>query len=188
MMGGLDGARRLMEQDVSKPKNVSATLARFGSYFRHHWAGFGLALLLIIGTTWTQVTAPDIIGQAVDCYLFPQPASCWYATVAPDASIAERGAGLLRIVGVLVALFVAGSVMNGIAFYAMSRAGQLVLRQMRADLFDQIHRLSLGFYARNEAGNIMSRLTSDTDTIQQAFGFALLNVLGGVLLIGWIML
>ncbi len=32
----------------------------------------------------------------------------------------------------------------------------------------------------------MSRITNDTETIQQAFGFALVNVLSGVLLIVWI--
>jgi ATP-binding cassette subfamily B protein len=59
---------------------------------------------------------------------------------------------------------------------------------MREDLFRHIHRLSLGYYAENEAGNIMSRVTSDTDTIQQAFSFALLSVLSGFLLIIWIMI
>jgi ATP-binding cassette subfamily B protein len=88
----------------------------------------------------------------------------------------------------LTALFVAGSVLNGLAFYAMSWTGQNVLRNIRRDLFRHLQRLSLGYYAENEAGNIMSRVTSDTDTIQQAFSFALLNVIGGVLLIVWIMI
>ncbi|HEY1012268.1 MAG TPA: ABC transporter ATP-binding protein, partial [Herpetosiphonaceae bacterium] len=188
MMGGLDGARRLMEQEVSKPKNIGATLGRFGSYFRQYWIGIVIALALIVGSTWTQVKAPEIIGQAVDCYLFPQAGGCTYATVNLEATIAERASGLLGIVGLLVALFVAGSIMSGAAFYAMGWSGQHVLRSMRRDLFAQVQRLSLGYYAKNEAGNIMSRITSDTDTIQQAFGFALMNVLSGVLLIVWIMI
>ncbi len=70
----------------------------------------------------------------------------------------------------------------------MNWSGQHALLGIRADLFRQIHRLSLGYYAKNEAGNIMSRVTSDTDTIQQALGFALLNVLSGALLMVWIVL
>ena len=58
----------------------------------------------------------------------------------------------------------------------------------KKDLFDQIHRLSLGYYAEHEAGNVMSRLTNDTDTIQQALGFALLQVVSGALLIVWIVI
>lgn len=188
MMGGLDGARRMMERDVLKPKNIGATLKRFGYYFSRHWPGMLLAIVMVVTATWTQVKTPEVIGQAVDCYLLPRPDACTFATIDPNATIAARTSGLLSLVGVLLALFVAGSVLNGVAFYAMNWSGQRVLRLIREDLFAQIHRLSLGYYARNEAGNIMSRMTSDTDTIQQALGFALLNVMGGALLIVWIVI
>lgn len=187
MMGGLGGPRQLMEQETSKPQNIGATLARFGSYFRQYWVGFTLALLMIIVGTWAQVKSPELIGQAVDCYLLPNPANCTYATITANADTSSRLDGLTGLVLLLVALFVGGSILNGLAFYAMNWSGQRALRLIREDLFAQIHRLSLGFYARNKAGNIMSRITSDTDTIQQAMGFALLNVLSGFLLVGWIM-
>jgi ATP-binding cassette subfamily B protein len=189
MMGGLDGQRRMMEREAIKPKDLGATLARFWAYFRRYWVGLALALLLIVGATWTQVLAPDLIGQAVDCYLFPQPnnpGACWYTAVDPQATVEVRLAGLGGLVLLLVGMFVAGSVLSGLAFYAMNWSGQHVLRRIREDLFEQIHRLSLGYYSRNEAGNVMSRITSDTDTIQQALGFALMNVLSGVLLMVWV--
>jgi len=189
MMGGLDGQRRMMEREAIKPKDLGATLARFWAYFRRYWVGLALALLLIVAATWTQVFAPDLIGQAVDCYLFPQannPAACWYTAVDPQATVEVRLAGLGGLVLLLVGMFVAGSVLSGLAFYAMNWSGQHALRRIREDLFEQIHRLSLGYYGRNEAGNVMSRITSDTDTIQQALGFALMNVLSGVLLMVWV--
>jgi ABC-type multidrug transport system fused ATPase/permease subunit len=188
MMGGLDGPRRLMDREVLKPKNLGATLARFGSYFGKYWVGMALALLMVVGAIWTQVAAPELIGQAVDCYLAPQSgaANCWYTTADPNSTAEVRIAGLAGLVGLLAALFVAGSLLNGMAFYAMNWSGQHALRRIREDLFDQTHRLSLGYYAEHEAGNIMSRITSDTDTIQQAMSFALINVVSGVLLIVWI--
>src|SRR4051794_17303869 len=173
MMGGLDGARRLMEREVTKPKNVGATLARFGQYFRKYWFGATLSLAMVIAATYTQVTAPELIGQSVDCYFFPRADACWYTTVDPAASADTRIAGLLSLVGILVALFLVGSILQGMAFYAMNWSGQHVLRRIREDLFNQIHRLSLSYYAENEAGNVMSRITNDTDTIQQVLGFAL---------------
>ena len=186
MMGGLGGPRGLMEQDTSKPQKTGATLARFWHYFRRYWIGLALALVMIVGGTWAQVTAPELIGQAVDCYLFPNAEACWYAAVTPTTALEARLSGLAGLVGLLVALFVVGALLQGLSFYAMNWSGQRALRAIREDLFRQIHRLSLGFYTRNEAGNVMSRVTSDTDTIQQALGFALLNVFSGSLLIGWI--
>lgn len=39
MMGGPGGPGRLLNTEVSKPKNTGATLARFGSYFGRYWLG-----------------------------------------------------------------------------------------------------------------------------------------------------
>ena len=71
-------------------------------------------------------------------------------------------------------------------FFLMTWVGNHVLRNLREEVFRHIHRLSLGYYAKNEAGDIMSRITNDMDTLQQAMNFALLQVLSGVLLIVWI--
>ncbi len=196
----LDGGRRLLETEANKARNVGATLARFGKYFARYWYGVVVAFTLITIGVWTQVMIPDLSGQAVDCYLFPSSpgSNCWYVT-APDG-VADKNEWLSsltteeRIVGLggmalaLTALFVGGAALNGIAFYAMSRTGQNVLKQLRQDLFQHLQRLSLGFYNENEAGNLMSRITNDTDTIQQVFGFGLLQVVSGALLMIWVVI
>ncbi len=186
MMGGLDGQRRFLEREAAKPTNTGATLARFWRYLRRYWFGAILAIAFILLSTWTQVLAPDIIGQAVDCYLFPNPETCWYATVDLSTTNEQKLAGLGSLVLLLVVLFIAGALLQGMAFYAMNWSGQRALLRIREDLFEQIHRLSIGFYTRNEAGNVMSRITSDTDTIQQVLGFALINVVSGVVLMVWV--
>jgi ATP-binding cassette subfamily B protein len=68
----------------------------------------------------------------------------------------------------------------------MSWSGQQVLREMRIDVFKQLHRLSLGFYSRRDAGDLMTRITTDAEAIQQALGFAFVNVFSGILLLLWI--
>jgi ATP-binding cassette subfamily B protein len=186
-MMGLDGGRRLLEQGSSKPTNLGTTIARFGRYFAKYWYGIAAAFLLIVVATWTQVTAPEIIGQAVDCYLFPSPGSvCWFAEVDPAATVDQKLAGLGVMALALAGLFILGAIVSGLGFFAMRWTGEQVLRKIRRDLFRKLQSLSIGFYSENEAGDLMSRMTSDTDAIQQAFGFALMNVFSGVLLIVWI--
>src|SRR3990170_4196488 len=82
MMGG-HGPRAMMERETSKPKNVGETLKRFGSYFRPFWPVLLLAVALVVISTWTQVTAPDLLGQAVDCYLSPTQASSGFSNFPP---------------------------------------------------------------------------------------------------------
>jgi ATP-binding cassette subfamily B protein len=199
-----------MEREVSKPKNPGETLRRFASYFGPYGLVLLLAAGLVILSTWTQVTAPELIGQAVDCYLVPAvsaggvgfpgaaPAqsgaegaqgssSCWYDPSASALmSNEERIAGLGSIVLRLVGLFVLGSVATGLTFYSMTWAGNHVLKQIRVEVFRHLHRLSLGYHTENEAGNLMSRITNDTETIQQAVSFALVQVASGLLLMTWI--
>ncbi len=113
--------------------------------------------------------------------------NCWWAAdLAPDADNDALISGLLRLVLVVVALYVGTSIFSGLQFFLMTWAGNHVLRNLREEVFRHIHRLSLGYYSKNEAGDIMSRITNDMDTLQQAMNFALLQVLGGVLLIVWI--
>lgn len=178
--------RRIFEGENRKATNVSATIRRFGVYFRPYWIMLIAVLIFILVSAWATVLGPELIGQAVDCYLFPnpqQPDACWYTEAALDAPTAERMAGLGGLALVLLGLFLLDSLMVGFSFYAMRWTSQNVLRVLRNDLFRQVHRLSLSFYSRNEAGDVMSRVTNDMDTIQQMFNFALLNVVRGALLI-----
>ena len=207
MFGGGRGPHGLMEREVSKPKNVSETLRRLGWYFKPFWPVLLLSAVLIVVSTWAQVTSPELLGQAVDCYLSPtqttssfgnipgaaapttQPttSTCWYDPAATgDLSNDARLAGLGGIVLRLLGLYALGAVATGLTFYSMSWSGQHVLKDLRVAIFKHLHRLTLGYYAENEAGNLMSRITNDSDTIQQAISFALVNVISGALLLVWI--
>ncbi|HEX9115700.1 MAG TPA: ABC transporter ATP-binding protein, partial [Anaerolineae bacterium] len=161
-----------------------------------------LVLALMIGATYVQVLSPRLIGQSVDCYLTPgavsqlgvpagqasQAAStnCWFGPLPSTAVAADYIRGLGTLILLLIGLFAAGAVANGLMFYTMTWAGQHVLRNLRVQVFEHLHRLSVGYYAENDAGAVMSRVTNDMDTIQQAVSFVLVNVLSGSLLILWI--
>ncbi len=101
-------------------------------------------------------------------------------------SQADRIAGLARMVVLIIILFLMGSAFTGLTFYSMSWVGQHVLRTLRTELFEHLHNLQLSYYADHEAGDLMSRITNDMDTIQQVVSFALVSVASGILLLAWI--
>ncbi|HEX2990307.1 MAG TPA: ABC transporter ATP-binding protein, partial [Anaerolineales bacterium] len=98
----------------------------------------------------------------------------------------QRIDGLFRLILVVVALYVLGAILTGITFFFMSWTGQHVLRELRLDVFQHLHELSLSYYSDHEAGDLMSRITNDTSAIEQAVSFALINVLSGILLLVWV--
>ncbi len=200
----MGGREALLQREASKPKSLGATLLRFWFYFRKYWYVLLAVAALVVISTYFQVLIPELTGQAVNCYLAPatqkaissqvapgfqvQPAGagCWYTTVNPEWSTGDYIAGLGGLVLLSVSLFAGTSFFTGLMFYLMTYAGQNVLRQMRVDVFQHIHRLSLGYYTRHEAGDVMSRITNDADAIQQAVSFPLVSVVQGSLLIVWI--
>jgi ATP-binding cassette subfamily B multidrug efflux pump len=177
MMGGPGGPGRMLSEDVQKPKDVATTLRRFWTYFQPWWYAVALTVVMIVVSTLMQVATAPLTGQVVDCYLLPRADTCWYEPIVAGTMFSGLG-GLVLLV---ILFFIVGALLQGLAFFSMNWAGQRALRRIREDTFAQIHRLSLGYYARNEAGNVMSRITSDTDTIQQALGFALLSLVSGLL-------
>ena len=107
-----------------------------------------------------------------------------YEAAQPATATGEqRIAGLLRLILVMIVLFLLGSILTGTTFFTMAWTGQHVLRVMRVEVFEQLHRLSLSYYSEHEAGDLMSRITNDTSAIEQAFSFALVNVFSGILLL-----
>jgi ATP-binding cassette, subfamily B, multidrug efflux pump len=198
------GHRGILDQEILKPRSVGATVRRLGRYFRPFWAVLLLVLLLMGANAWVQVITPELIGQAVDCYLAPAIAgapaegdqsrvqivqgaqqNCWF-DATPGTTNAAMLQGLLRLVLLLVGIFALGAITGGLMFFLMSWAGQHVLRRLQVDVFSRLQALSLGFYSRHESGDLMSRITNDTSTLQQAMGFALIQVMSGALLIVWI--
>ena len=192
MMGNRDW---VFQQEARKPSAVAETLARFWSYFRQYSLVLVLEGILVIASTYLQVIIPNLIGQAVDCYLAPatqanaadtSQSHCWFATLPANATTADYLSGLAGLVFLIVVIFIVSSLLTGLLFYLMTFMGQHVLRSLREQVFAHIHRLSLGYYTKHEAGDVMSRITSDADTVQQAIGFPLVGVVQGVLLIVWI--
>ncbi len=192
-MGMMMDQSRLFGGAVSKPKNIFATLAQLATYFRPYWLLMLMVAVLLLGSTWAQVTQPDLTQAAVDCYLSPTKA-CTYAAIPENTkdmvamSFDDKVAGLAGIVLRVLALYIGAAIAGGIAFYLFSWTGAHVIRQLREQIIRRIHTLSLGYYAENEAGNIMSRVTSDIDTINQAMSFALISVVGGAILVVWIVI
>ena len=63
----------------------------------------------------------------------------------------------------------------------LSYAGQSILLRMRVEMFDQLQRLSMSFFDRNQVGKLMSRLQSDVQQLQQLLTTGVLNLLTNIL-------
>jgi ATP-binding cassette subfamily B protein len=101
-----------------------------------------------------------------------------------DHGIGPRNGRLLdRVVAVYVVVAMLGYLASRFQIVFVSRAGEGLLRDLRRRVFDHLLRLSMPFYDRQKAGVIVSRMTSDVDSLQELVQIGLLQLVQSVLLI-----
>ncbi len=108
---------------------------------------------------------------------------CWTATVvagpllirwAVDGGIRGDQPGVLAaaVIGYLLAACTGYWLYRG-SIVAVAEVGQSFLRDLRVRTFDRLVEQSLGFYDRNKAGVLISRMTSDIDSLGELAQFGL---------------
>jgi len=109
-----------------------------------------LAIVSLLAATATALVPPLLAKYAVDDGIFERDlhALTWIV-------IAFVGAGLANLVT------------SAAQTYFTGWTGERILADLRNKLFRHLQRLSLGYYERNRAGVIISRLTNDVDALDQ---------------------
>jgi ABC-type multidrug transport system fused ATPase/permease subunit len=123
------------------------TLARFAARYKLRTA---LSIVALLAATVTALAPPLLAKYAVDDGI--------------------RHNDMAKLVLIVAAFLVAGLLNWGMSYvqtYLTGWVGERILADLRTDLFQHLQRLSLGFYERNRAGVIISRLTNDVEAIDQ---------------------
>jgi ABC-type multidrug transport system fused ATPase/permease subunit len=109
----------------------------------------------------------------------------YLAKLAVDDGIRGRDLELLTL---LIVLFLAAGVANLVTgaaqTYFTGWTGERILADLRNKLFRHLQRLSLGYYERNRAGVIVSRLTNDVDALDQLVTDGVTSLVQNTLLLG----
>jgi ATP-binding cassette, subfamily B, bacterial len=101
-----------------------------------------------------------------------------------DHGINEGDAGALNaaVIGYVVVAVLA-YITNRIQISLISRVGEDFLRRLRIRVFDHLQRLSMPFYDRSKAGVLVSRMTSDVDSLAELIQLGLAMFVSNALLL-----
>lgn len=158
--GSVDPDDRL---DAAEARRVMRRAARLLRPYRRDVA---LACVLIVAWTASTLAGPFLVRYGID-----------QGISAGDA------AALNRAVFGFVAVAVASYVVYRSLILVLSRVGEGYLRDLRVRVFDQLLRLSMPFYDRSKAGVLVSRMTSDVDSMSELVQMGLLMFLANSLLL-----
>jgi len=145
-----------MRGDGRMAKDPKKTLFRLLSYLKHHIFTLMIVLGCIIMGAYATTTGSTALGKIVDQYILPMVA-------AGSTDFSGLASFLLRI----ACIFVLGIVASFLQSYLMVGVTQGIQKTIRDEMFAKMQTLPIRYFDRNTAGNIMSRYTSDIDTLRQ---------------------
>ena len=171
------GHHRGLAREKESAKDSIAVLRRLLTYFAPYVGLLAIVGALLVINAVFEVAGPYLVEVAIDQFIVPSGASPpgWLGSLVPEG-IPQTG-GLARVMLILLGTYVLRWFSMGGQAYLMSVMGQKVLFQMRTQILERIHGLSLKFFDEHEAGDLMSRLVNDTQVINQVFTMGIVRLL-----------
>ena len=151
-----------MRGDGRKASNPKKTLLRLLSYLKKYTPTLVLVLVCILLASVAQAQGSRALGPLVDDYILPM--------VEQGSTDFSPLFGYLAKLACIFGLGILGSFLYN---YLMVGVTQGVQKTIRDDLFTKMQRLPLRYFDSHPAGDIMSRYTSDIDTLRQVLSQSL---------------
>ncbi len=153
------------EEDVRSRKIPDRVLiARLLEYLLKYKRRFITTVVAVITVSLTGLLPPYFLKVAVDNYV-------------ANSDLA----GLTTVSILLVGVYLVNWISDYQRTYQMSWMGQNMVNELREQLFSHLQELSFSFYDQSEAGEIISRVTNDTDTLSQIFVQGVVTLISDVL-------
>ncbi|MFD3445635.1 ABC transporter ATP-binding protein [Microbacteriaceae bacterium 4G12] len=129
-------------------------LKRLLSYMRPYKGLFAVAFLFLIGTTATEMAGPFLIKVFIDEHLVPR-------------NFNQKAILILFVAYVVIHILkVFFSYLNLLYFQNIAFK---IVQNIRVQVYESVQRLALSFFDRTPIGTIVSRITNDTEAIQDFF-------------------
>jgi len=147
------------------------TLRRLGDYLKPYRKQLITVTILVIIGTLLSLVAPVLLGQAIDKYI-----------VSDDVD------GLIRLVLVMLGAYLLLGVITAIHGIIMISVGQHFVADIRASLFSHFQDLSMDYHDSHRVGDLMSRVSNDSESINQVLSNGLIEFTTNILSLGGIMI
>lgn len=84
--------------------------------------------------------------------------------------------GILYAAGLYLLMLLAGFVLNAVDTWMLQKMGQSIIYRMREEVFSHIHSLSLNFFNNTQVGKLVTRVSNDTEAVNELFSTILVKL------------
>lgn len=168
----MSGPVDLHEEEALGKAYDARLMRRLLQYLKPYWWLVGLAVLILAAASALEVVGPYLTKIALDDAI-PPP-------------------GDRRLLGMLALAFLAAMVVEFGLLYSQriltAWLGQRIMYDLRKQIFRKLQSLDLRFYDKNPVGRLITRITTDVETLNELFASGLVTVFGDIFTLVFIVL
>lgn len=148
---------------VERAQNTRRTVARLWGYLRRQRGALILTGVMVACTALLDLAGPMLLGLAIDRHIMPRNLQ-----------------GLPAFLLLMLAVYATSAGLGLLQNWVMAGAAQRTIRDLRADLFSRLQKLPLRFFDQRLQGDLLARLTSDVESVNQALSSGVTQLVSGV--------
>lgn len=148
-----------------KPRDARGTMLRILQYIMRYRFFVLLMLVCTFASNIGNLLGPSFAGLAINAAV--DQGQVDFATVAHYAKL-------------MLAAYLISNLMSFLVNQGMMRLGRRIANRMRKDVFNKLMALPVGYFDRNQAGDIISRVSYDIDVVTTSLSADLVQVLTSV--------
>jgi ATP-binding cassette subfamily B multidrug efflux pump len=176
------------EEEVLGKAYDSRLMKRLLQYLRPYKWQTTIALGSILLKVGADVLGPYLTKVVIDRYLAPVPGG---RTILDPFLSSRALVGIAQIAAIGVGLLILSFLLDYLQIYFMQWAGQMVMFDLRSQIFRHLQRMHIGFYDKNPVGRLVTRTTSDVDALNEMFTSGVVSIFEDVFVLAgivWFML
>ena len=164
------------ETSASTNASVKSNWLQMVELLRPHWKAMSLALIAVLGESITDLLDPWPLKIVVDNLLQSKPLPPWLTGIV--SQLGQNKLAVLNFAVLAVAVIaIVGAISSYTEKYLTTSVGQWVMHDLRRTLYQHIHHLSLAEHDEKRTGDLIRRVTSDIEAVQDFVTSALLGML-----------
>ena len=165
------------KQSAAKAKNFKSAWGKLLKFCKPYYFWVFIAFAFAIGGTVIQVIGPERLGRLTN-HVFEMMGALMMGM--STASIIET---IFSIGTLLVILYSIMFVLGYLQQYIMATVTQKIAKKLRTRISDKINKLPLSYYDKNSTGDVLSRITNDTDTLSTTLNQSAVTLVASITLL-----
>lgn len=151
-------------------------MKRLLSYLKPHIVTMIISTILVLAIIVCELLRPIVIGNAIDNHIREE-------FVGNPETFQIHFNGILDAAKIYFVLLLAGFVFNALNTWMLQKMGQKIVYRMREQVFSHIHSLSLSFFNTTPVGKLVTRVSNDTEAVNELFSSILVKIFKNIVMI-----